>query len=75
MVANHGTTARVIALAQTAALGIAGMFWAYVAVSLGRWLIRDPRQFGYVLCGELALLCGGLAILWAAHLSDKYGLF
>jgi cell division protein FtsW (lipid II flippase) len=54
------------------ALVIAAVFWAWVIWRIIVWAKRSPRQFARTLCTELALLFGVLALLWAAHLSDKW---
>lgn len=51
---------------QDFALGIAAVFWIGVLLHLAIWSWRAPRQLGAVLCGELALLCAIVGLLWAA---------
>lgn len=57
---------------QDFAFGCAILFAGYVAIGLARWAWTAPRAFAAKLCGELALLCGILAVLWAAHLGEKH---
>ena len=45
----------------------------YLCFGLLRWAIKDPRGFGYKLCGELALACAGLALLWLALMGELRG--
>ena len=54
------------------ALGIAVIFWVFAIIGLLRMFIAEPRQTAAKLCGSLSWFCTLLAILWAAHLSDKY---
>jgi hypothetical protein len=53
-------------------LGVALIFWGAVLVGLIRLLWTEPRQTARKLCGAAAWFFALLAILWAAHLSDKY---
>lgn len=54
------------------AFGIAVIFWASAIIGLVRMFVTEPRQTAAKLCGSLAWFFTLLAILWAAHLSDKY---
>ena len=56
-----------------AALMLAILTGIYLAFGLLRWAIADPRGFAYRLCGHLALAFGGLALLWAAVIGEKWG--
>lgn len=59
-------------LFETLALAVAAVFWAYVIWQIMAWARRDPNQFARVLCTDLALAFGVLALLWASHLADKW---
>jgi hypothetical protein len=54
------------------ALGTAVIFWVLFLIGIVRMFLADPRQTAAKLCGSLTWLFTMLAILWAAHLSDKY---
>ena len=54
------------------ALGIAVIYGAYVLFDLACRFWQDPRGVGARICGSIAWFFTLLAILWAAHLSDKY---
>jgi hypothetical protein len=56
-----------VALALLLVLGV--WFLAPLVVAF----LQRPRAMTAKLCGELALFFALLAILWAAHLGDKYG--
>ncbi len=43
-----------------------------IAIALGRWAVNEPRAFTRQLCGSLAWFFAIMAMLWMAHLSDKY---
>ena len=58
---------------QVFALGVAFIFWGAVCIGAVRWAYVDPRGFGAKACGSLAWFFFLLAVLWLAHLSDKYG--
>jgi hypothetical protein len=44
----------------SALIGLAGMLW------------NEPRETAAKLCGSIAWFFTLMAILWAAHLADKY---
>jgi hypothetical protein len=54
------------------ALGVALIFWGAVLLGLIRLFWTEPRQTGAKLCGIAAWFLALLAILWTAHLADKY---
>lgn len=57
---------------QDAALGLALWFWvAAIWATVGAFM-RDWRKAAAVTCGVLALVSGGLAVLWAAHLWETW---
>jgi len=57
---------------QDFALGIALIFWGIALIGLVRMFRDEPRQTAAKLSGSLAWFFTLLAILWTAHLSDKY---
>ena len=54
------------------ALGVAIIVWCSALLGLIRLLCTEPRETARKLCGVAAWFFALLAILWAAHLSDKY---
>jgi hypothetical protein len=54
------------------ALGTAVIFWVWVLLQVVGAFVTEPRQAAAKACGVLAWVFAMLAILWAAHLSDKY---
>jgi hypothetical protein len=59
---------------QDFALGVAVIFWMWVAVKVVVAFIKDWRASAAALCGQLALASAIVAGLWTAHLSDKWSL-
>ena len=59
---------------QNFALGIAVIFWMWVALKVVVAFINDWRASAAALCGQLALASAIVAGLWVAHLSDKWSL-
>jgi hypothetical protein len=54
------------------ALGVALIYGGTMFLGLVRQTWQDPRTMGARLCGVTAWFFALLAILWAAHLADKY---
>jgi hypothetical protein len=54
------------------ALGCAIIFWVFAFIGLARMSRQDPLGMLRAICGGLAVVFATLALLWIAHLSDKY---
>jgi len=57
---------------EQVAISAAVAFWAWVLWRVVLAFVHNWRDAAAKLCGSLALLSAILALLWAAHLSDKY---
>ncbi len=57
---------------QHFALGIGLMFWVWVLIQIVRNSYVAPRAAARTACGVAAGVFTLLALLWAAHLGDKY---
>ena len=59
---------------QDFALGCAVIYSGFILLGLGRWASVDAHGLAAQVCGTLATAFAGLALLWAAHLGDKWHL-
>ncbi len=57
---------------QDFALGVALLFWAWVVLQVFAYARVAPRPAARIACGLAAYAFSLLAVLWAAHLGDKY---